>query len=231
MKKTEFFINATPAVSYGEKTDKGLLFVHGLSGNKFEAEFVAESAVTKGWQVIGIDLPEHGGRTDGVKFVPWETIPEFNEVKSFMVKNYSHIAVMAVSIGAYMSLLAFNETDFAEKCLLVSPVVDMENIILGMMKADGITDERLYEEAEIPASSGQILSWKYLCYARVNPVKAFCADTSILYGENDMLIPHNIITDFAEKNKCRLTVMEGAEHWFHTETQLDFMRKWLDKSL
>ena len=153
-----------------------------------------------------------------------------------MIRNYINNGANAVPkgwpvIGAYMSLLAFNETDFAEKYLLVSPVVDMENIILGMMKADGITDESLYKEGEIPASSGQLLSWKYLCYARVNPVKTFCADTSILYGENDMLIPHNIIGDFAEKSNCLLTVMEGAGHWFHTGNQIDFMRKRLEKSL
>ena len=102
-----------------------------------------------------------------------------------MIRNYINNGANAAPkgwpvIGAYMSLLVFDGTEFAGKCLLVSPVVDMENIILGMMKKYGISDESLYKEGEIPVSSGQILSRRYLCYARVDPVKAFFSDTSRL---------------------------------------------------
>ena len=31
------------------------------------------------------------------------------------------------------------------------------------------------------------------------------------------------ITDFANKHQATLTVMEGGEHWFHTEEQMQFL--------
>ena len=71
MKKTYFEIGKPPAVLYGGEADRVFLYVHGLCGNKEEAERFAEIACPLGWQVLGIDLPEHGGRQDGVCLVPW----------------------------------------------------------------------------------------------------------------------------------------------------------------
>lgn len=33
--------------------------------------------------------------------------------------------------------------------------------------------------------------------------------------------------DFAEKHQAELTVMEGGEHWFHTEEQMAFLDDWI----
>jgi hypothetical protein len=35
------------------------------------------------------------------------------------------------------------------------------------------------------------------------------------------------ITDFANKHQATLTVMEGGEHWFHTEEQMAFLDNWI----
>ena len=35
---------------------------------------------------------------------------------------------------------------------------------------------------------------------------------------------------FCEAHGAALTVMEGGEHWFHTETQMDFLDRWLLQS-
>ena len=32
---------------------------------------------------------------------------------------------------------------------------------------------------------------------------------------------------FAEKHKAGLTVMQGGEHWFHTEEQMRFLDEWI----
>ena len=61
--KTEFLkISGIPAVLYGEPSEKGYLFIHGQGGNKEEAAAFAEIANPAGYQVMGIDLPEHGAR-------------------------------------------------------------------------------------------------------------------------------------------------------------------------
>ena len=46
-------------------------------------------------------------------------------------------------------------------------------------------------------------------------------------SERDDLTPLETIQAFAEKHNARLTVMEGGEHWFHTDEQLRFLDKWL----
>lgn len=50
---------------YGAPGEKGYIFVHGQNGYKEEAEAFAKNAVPAGYQVLSIDLPEHGERKYG----------------------------------------------------------------------------------------------------------------------------------------------------------------------
>ena len=50
---------------YGAPGEKGYIFVHGQNGHKEEAEAFAKNAVPAGYQVLSIDLPEHGERKHG----------------------------------------------------------------------------------------------------------------------------------------------------------------------
>ncbi|MCQ4935993.1 hypothetical protein [Anaerotignum propionicum] len=60
MREKYFKINEVPAVLLGEQSDKLFMFVHGQGGNKDEAKAFADVACPLGWQVLGVDLPEHG---------------------------------------------------------------------------------------------------------------------------------------------------------------------------
>ena len=53
--------------------------------------------------------------------------------------------------------------------------------------------------------------------------------TWILYGDRDNLTSLETIRGFAEKHDASLTVMEGGEHWFHTEEQMRFLDDWILK--
>ena len=214
-----------PATLYGDKSDKLFLFVHGLGGNRLEAGSFAPLAAGKGWQVLSIDLPEHGDRRDDAKLLPWVAIPELQAVMTLLQDKWQHIAIRAISIGAWLSMLAFSGKPI-EKCLLVSPVVDMENMICHMLGMSGVSEEQLQREKEIPTPFGAVLSWDYLVYAREHPAAALCPDTAILYGEHDVLVPRPVIDNFTALNNCCLTVMPGGEHWFHTPEQLAFMGDW-----
>lgn len=224
-----FDIDGIPAVLYGGKSGKVFLFIHGQFGCKEEAERFAEAAVPLGYQVLGIDLPEHGGRQDGVKLLPWEAVPELQKVMQYAKSNWRHISVRATSIGAWFSLLAFSG-ERLERCLFVSPLLDMTDMIGTLMELAGVSEERLKAEKEIPTEFGQTLSWDYLCYARSHPVGAE-SKTDILYGECDSTIPRRVIDGFIAANPCSLTVMPGGEHWFHTDEQLEFMKNWELKML
>ena len=107
MKSTIFQIENVPVVLYGDRAENVFLFVHGLCGNKEEAERFAHVVAPYGYQVLGVDLPEHGGRRDGVKLLPWDVIPELQKVMRYAKEHWKSINVRAISIGTWFSLLAF----------------------------------------------------------------------------------------------------------------------------
>ncbi len=56
-----------------------------------------------------------------------------------------------------------------EKALFISPVLDMERLILDMMSWANVSEKELSEKREIPTDFGETLSWKYLCFVRGKP--------------------------------------------------------------
>lgn len=95
------------------------------------------------------------------------------------------------------------------KALFISPILDMEQLILDMMKWADVTEEELAKNGEIQTDFGETLSWKYLCFVRENPIE-WHVKTEILYALYD-----------------HLTVMENGEHWCHTDEQLAFLNCWM----
>ena len=77
-----------------------------------------------------------------------------------------------------------------------------------------------------PADCGETLSWEYLCYVREHPISR-SIPTEILYGERDALTSLETVTGFAARINAGLTVLRGGEHWFHTEEQMEALKKWL----
>ena len=51
-----------------------------------------------------------------------------------------------------------------ERAFFISPVLDMENLILGMMKQACVTETDLRERGEVRTDFGETLSWKYLSF-------------------------------------------------------------------
>ena len=231
MKIEELRFGEIPGLLYTVQADRAFLFVHGKGGNKEEAALLAEMACEKGWDVVGIDLPGFGERTaEAERFFPWEAGPELREVYAELKTRYSAVALFANSIGAYFSLLALGDKAL-ERALFVSPVTDMERLILRMMEWAAVTPEQLEKEREIPTAFGETLSWKYLYYVREHPVTHWAVPTRILYAGRDALVERETIEDFVRQSGAELTVMEEGEHWFHTEEQLAVLRQWIRESL
>ena len=221
----------TPYLCYGQTSDQVCLFLHGQSGHKEEGERFAQIANPKGWQVVAIDLPQHGQRQGGAEpFLPWVVVPELEQVWQELQGRWKRIALRANSIGAWLAMLALAGKP-VDTCLFVSPVVDMENLIQTMMTWAGVTDERLEREREIPTDFGQTLSWDYLKYVRQHPVHALSAHTNILYGDQDNLVPQPVVECFARAEGAHLTVYPGGEHWFHTPEQMKVMGTWEERCL
>ena len=77
-------IKNIPAIIWGDKSPKVYLYIHGQGGDKEEAEVFASIANRYGWQVLSIDLPEHGERKEERDlFNPWTIVPELLTVMQY----------------------------------------------------------------------------------------------------------------------------------------------------
>ena len=231
MEKITLQIHGVPSIIYGTPSKKLFLYIHGQGGYKEEAEMFANIACRYDWQVLSVDLPEHGDRKDEINsFDPWHIVPELCTIMEYAKFRWGNISLFANSIGAWFSMLSFGNEKL-KKCLFVSPVLDMKQLISKMMVWANVSEARLKKELVIPTSFGQTLSWEYWKYTLLHPITNWTAPTRILYGENDSLIDRDTVEQFTLKYRCKLTVMEKGEHWFHTERQLAVMQEWVRKEL
>ena len=229
MRIERFEIGAIPAILYGEPGKKGYLFLHGQMGRQEEAEAFARVACPKGFQVLAIDLPGHGQRQErGEEFAPWTAVPDIRAAWDWAALRWKAISLRANSIGAYFAMLAL---DVPCRALLVSPILDMEGLILAMMGKAGVTESRLREEGEIETGSGPTLSWEYLCWVRQHPSHVWGCPVRILYGSKDDMTPWDTVQEYAHGQGAMVTLAEGAGHWFHTPEELALLKKWEEAEL
>ncbi|MBQ7221278.1 MAG: alpha/beta hydrolase [Synergistaceae bacterium] len=195
-----------------------IMYIHGKGGSADEAEHY--KSLCEGFEVAGLDY--HGT-------APWETKDEILAEYESLRRKFGSVSVIANSIGAYFCMNALHGREI-ERAFFISPVVNMERLILGMMSFAGVSESELEAKGEVDTSFGEKLSWEYLCYVRNNPL-TWTAPTWILHGENDNLIPAARVREFAVKHNAELTVMPGGEHWFHTDEQMKFLDEWLMRCL
>ena len=191
-----------------------VFYVHGKNGSAEEAAHYRP--LFPACSVTGID---YQGPT------PWEAGKEIREAVFKQSENGGRVILIANSIGAFFSMHADIE-DRIDHAFFVSPVVDMEKLITGMMALAGVSEPELRERGIIPTSFGEDLSWEYLCYVREHPVR-WTVPTDILYGSRDSLISAESVSSFVRCHRASLTVLEGGEHWFHTEEQRRFLDRWI----
>ena len=193
-----------------------VLYIHGKGGCAGESEHY--KPLFPDCEVIGLDYQT---------FTPWETGKEIRDAVIKLKAKYDSIVLITNSIGAFFSMNAGIDT-MIQCAYFISPVIDMEQLILNMMSWANVTEKELEEKGAIPTSFGEDLSWEYLCYVREHPA-SWTVPTRILYGGRDNLTSHETITAFAKAHGAELTVMEEGEHWFHTEGQMRFLDNWIKK--
>ena len=191
-----------------------VIYVHGKGGNAEEANHYKQF-FDDNFEVIGFDYKSLN---------PWDAKIEFINYFNTIISKYNKIYLIANSIGAYFSLISLTDMPI-EKAMLISPIIDMESIILNMMKCENITEDKLMSEKEIETSFGESLSWEYLSYVRKNTIH-WDIPTNILFADNDNMTSVDTMTNFANKINANLTTMKGGEHWFHTDEQMKFLDNW-----
>lgn len=191
-----------------------VLYIHGRGGSAGESAHFVPLFPRR--TVIGL---EYSGTT------PWEAGEEIRECAGSLCGEGQKIILIANSIGACFALHA-GISDLVERAYFISPVADMERIILDMMKTGDISETSLREKGEITTPFGETISYEYLRFAREHPVK-WNAPAFVLFGENDFLVPKETKKSFADRIGARLTVMPEGGHWFHTEEQMSFLDNWI----
>ena len=195
-----------------------IVYIHGKGGSAAEAEHYEH--LFPSCDVIGLDYKSS---------VPWEAGKELHEMIVGLKDVYDRVIVIANSIGAYFLMNSDIEGCVAH-VYFISPIVDMEKLITGMMDMAGITEPELQSHGIIYTDLGEDLSWEYLCFAREASV-SWNVPTDILYGSKDALTSIDTITAFARAHHASLTVMENGEHWFHTDEQMQFLDNWIKANL
>ena len=195
---------------------KLVIYIHGKGGNADEAYHY--KPLFPDYDVIGFDYKSE---------TPWVAKQEFSAYFDSVAAGYDEVVLIANSIGAFFSMNAFGEKRI-KQALFISPMVNLEKLICNMMLWANVSEDELREKGEIAMNFGETLSWKYLCYVRENPIQ-WNIPTHILYGSNDNLTDLETMRDFAQKVGASLTVMQGGEHWFHTDEQMDFLDRWIEK--
>ena len=194
-----------------------VIYIHGKGGSAAESEHY--KPLFPDCEVTGLDYQT---------FSPWDSGKEIRIAVEELKRKYENVILIASSIGAFFSMNA-DIDDMIQKAYFISPIVDMEKLITEMMKLANVTEQKLESEGVIRTDFGEDLSWQYLSYVRSHPI-GWRVPTQILYGSKDHLTSLETITDFANKLQATLTVMEGGEHWFHTEEQMVFLDKWIKES-
>ncbi len=216
----------------GKKSNRVFIAVHGNMSNKEDdvIKILAEKVINRGYQLLSFDLPEHGARKDDTNYLckVQNCVKDLKQIIEYAKKNYQEINLWACSMGAYFSLLAYKDEDI-KQCLFLSPVVNMKVIIDNMMLWSNTTEEKLKEKQEIKTDCGQTLYWDYYEYVKNNPITNWNKKTYILYGNKDNMQNEDIIKNFSNNFNCDLSILDGGEHYFHTEEQLKFYKEWLSK--
>lgn len=233
MIRTDIVIEGIPAILWGVKSSRLFIAVHGNQSSKDDRIIVlfAEEAVQKGYQVLSFDLPEHGERkTEAYLCSVQNCVSDLRAIWAYAIHTATDISLFGCSMGAYFSLMAYSNAPL-KRCMFLSPVLNMERIIGNMMKWFEISAERLMVEKEIVTPIGQTLYWDYYCYVKDHPIRLWEPPTAILYGSDDTLCEFDVVSDFATHFNCALNVMEHGEHYFHSEEQLDYYRRWLAENI
>ena len=114
-----------------------VLYIHGKGGTAEESEHY--KPLFSGAAVAGLDYQT---------FSPWETSREIRAAVEQLAEKHEEIILIANSIGAFFSMHAGLD-GLIGRAYFISPIVDMERLILDMMKWARVTEAELEAQGVI----------------------------------------------------------------------------------
>lgn len=231
MIKERILINGIPAILWGVKSTQIVIVTHGSQSHK-EDRFIqrcAENLYKRGYQILSFDLPEHGDRKAKLPVhTVKQAIEDLNDIYDFAKERYSSIISIGCSLGAYYSLIAFQNKPISF-CALLSPVVDLIELTHQMLDNDNRSIDDVIENKSITLSNGIIVRYEDYQYLLNHQVNKISFPISILYGRNDKLISYRSIEKFVSIHECECIISDYSEHYFHTNEDMIQIDQWLDR--
>ena len=197
------------------KDKKVAVYIHGLYGSSKEAEDY--SYLKDEYDVVGLNYQDGN---------PWELKDTIRNEFEKLTKNYKEIVVIANSIGAFYAYEYLSSFDI-KHAFFISPIADMGKIVFDLMMQYHVYEEELKEKKIIKLDNGQSLSYDFYQHV-LNYEDNWKVPTDILYGSRDELVYIENIADFlAAHPSAKLTIKQGAEHYFYTEEEKEFIKNWI----
>lgn len=194
---------------------KVVIYIHGLHGSADETRDF--SYLNNEYDIKGLDYQDGN---------PWELSDTIKKQFAKLIKPYKEVVVIANSIGAFYAYECLSEFDI-KHAFFISPIADMHQIIYNLMMSNGIRSDELKEKKIIKLDNGQTLSYDFYQHV-LNDKDNWKVPTDILYGSRDELVYIENIADFlAAHPSAKLTIKQGAEHYFHTEEEKEFIKNWI----
>ena len=224
MKISRFAMEQTPIVIYGEETDRAFLFFHWENKNRFAIEPFAELALAHGWQVVDAEMAQSGETEEQRALHPWQPVLFLKNLLVHAKRRWENIGVFADSVGAWLCMLAF-EGAGVERCLFLSPVLDMADVIASKLDQAGITPAQLRRQKTVSAGEYE-LTYDYFRWLQRHRAHALCENTAVLLGGQDPLVSKSSVQRFCGKEGAIITTLPGCDHWFETERAQQLAQDW-----
>ena len=200
------------------KNRKVAVYIHGLHGSSEEIRDYA--FLSQQYVLVGLDYQDGN---------PWELEQRIKDEFKEITDGCKEIIVIANSIGAFYAYRYLSEFDI-KKAFFISPIADMNQIIINMMMDNGVTFEEFKKKKIIHLDNGQTLSYDFAQF--VNKKDNWKVPTEILYGgRDDIVYIENIQTFLEDHPYASLTIKKDAEHYFHTNEDKKFIKKWIMREL
>ena len=216
-----------------ENTTKIVVAVHGFSGDRTSTciRMLADKLNENSIGVVTFDWPAHGeSPVDGSFLTIDNCLSDLDFICGFVKNKYPNvpISLFATSFGGYLGLL-YNHlysTEF-ENIILRAPAINMYNILTST-----IMDENIHKSLE---ETGRFkfgyereifIEQKFLDDLEKNDVfKMYDGKKNlnyyIIHGTVDDVVPIDDSIEFCEKFGSMLYRVEGADHRFKKEGELD----------
>ena len=202
------------------KHNKVVVYIHGLKGSYKEAE---DYSFLTDYDVKGLDY-EDGN--------PWEAGPIIKEKFEKLIKPYEEVIVIANSIGAFYTYEYLYDYNIRH-AFFISPIASMFKIVFDYIITEQVSKQELKEKGFVTLEDGTVISYDfYEKYSKDDYNGNWNVPTDILYGSRDELVNIENIADYLAAHPfSKLTIKQGAEHWFHTDEEKAFIKDWIIRTL